>query len=153
MSFFFFDRFELTSRVSTLSRAWSKKLWKPFIAGGVILTAMLALVIIWSQLIRIVAVFIAIFVVYAIITLAVAIIWIVFGAKLRKTLQADSAKVQKNSKMFRKVRKIIRQHLVSNRIIVDNIDYYLRVFFDLNADGGSIDASRIWNPNSIQNNI
>jgi ABC-type bacteriocin/lantibiotic exporter with double-glycine peptidase domain len=101
---FFFDRFELTSRVSSVSRAWSKKLWKPFIAGGVILVVMLALIIIWVQLIRIVAVFIGIFVVYAIITLAVAIIWIIFGARLRKTLEANTAKVQKNSKVFRKVR-------------------------------------------------
>jgi uncharacterized membrane protein YqjE len=87
-----------------VSRAWSKKLWKPFIAGGVILVVMLALIIIWVQLIRIVAVFIGIFVVYAIITLAVAIIWIIFGARLRKTLEANTAKVQKNSKVFRKVR-------------------------------------------------
>jgi hypothetical protein len=95
--------FELTSRVSSVSRAWSKKLWKPFIAGGVILVVMLALIIIWVQLIRIVAVFIGIFVVYAIITLAVAIIWIIFGARLRKTLEANTAKVQKNSKVFRKL--------------------------------------------------
>jgi hypothetical protein len=95
--------FELTSRVASVSRAWSKKLWKPFIAGGVILTAMLVLIIIWVQLIRIVVVFIAIFVVYSVITLAVAVIWIVFGARLRKTLGANTAKVQKNSKMFRKL--------------------------------------------------
>lgn len=75
---------------------------------------MLGLIIIWVQLIRIVAVFLAIFVVYSIITLSVAIIWIVFGAKLRQTLRANTAKVQKNSRMFRKVRNHLKMYLVIN---------------------------------------
>jgi hypothetical protein len=96
--------FELTSKVSPVSRTWSKKLWRPFIAGGVVLMALLAMIIIWTQLIRSNAVLIAIYAIYTVITLGVAVIWVVFGAKLRKALVTDrSAKVQKSSKRITKV--------------------------------------------------
>lgn len=66
--------------------------------------AMIILIVFWAQFIRTIATFIVILVIYAVITLGVAIIWIIFGARLRALLLADNSKVgEKNKKKFRKV--------------------------------------------------
>lgn len=65
--------------------------------------AMIILIGFWAQYIRTIETFIIILIVYAIITLGVAILWIVFGARLRASLLRDTSKVgQKNQQKFRK---------------------------------------------------
>jgi uncharacterized membrane protein YqjE len=68
--------------------------------------AMVVLIVFWSQFIRTTETFIIILVIYAVITLGVAIIWIIFGARLRRQLLRDTSKTgEKNKQKFKKVRK------------------------------------------------
>jgi uncharacterized membrane protein YqjE len=67
--------------------------------------AMVVLIVFWSQFIRTTETFIIILVIYAVITLGVAIIWIIFGARLRAQLLRDTSKTgEKNKQKFKKVR-------------------------------------------------
>jgi hypothetical protein len=96
--------FELTSKVAPMSRAWSKKLWTPFMIGVALSIAMVVLIAFWAQFIRTIETFIIILVIYAVITLGVAIIWIVFGARLRASLLKDTSKAgEKNKQKFKKL--------------------------------------------------
>lgn len=72
--------------------------------GVALSIAMVVLIAFWAQFIRTIETFIIILVIYAVITLGVAIIWIVFGARLRASLLKDTSKAgEKNKQKFKKV--------------------------------------------------
>jgi hypothetical protein len=142
--------FELTSKVSPISRAWSKKLWTPFMIGVGLSIAMVVLIVFWSQFIRTTETFIIILVIYAVITLGVAIIWIIFGARLRRQLLRDTSKTgEKNKQKFKKLIVLIilsacllictriftalmgigGASVITNRIIFEPLQF----FFEFNA--------------------
>lgn len=98
------DRFELTSKVTAISRTWSKKLWIPFLVGCGILVVLLVVLMLWPVFFKITSVLVVLFTLYAAIVLTVAIIWIVFGAKLYKALMENTSKVsQRNTARFKRV--------------------------------------------------
>jgi hypothetical protein len=100
--------FELTSKVTAISRTWSKKLWIPFLVGCGILVALLVVLMLWPVFFKITSVLVVLFTLYAAIVLTVAIIWIVFGAKLYKALMENTSKVsQRNTARFKRLVALI----------------------------------------------
>lgn len=104
ISFYWFD---ITAHLTAVAKAWSHRLWRPFLIAGSVLACALVVILLWIRYFRTVAVLYAMLAVFAIITLAVAVLWLVFGLKLRHSLRTQPGHTGTRSRYHRLCRRIV----------------------------------------------